>query len=68
MLLQDTDLQPLMAQTEGSKPFLYREYYSSRIRLTWGNILDKDGEGKQLDVDSRLTQYLTDLDAANDCP
>lgn len=53
-----------MGQGAESKPFMYKEYYTSRIGLTWGSVLDK-GEEAQLDVDSRLTQYLADLDAAN---
>lgn len=61
-IVSETDLQPLTGKAEtGSKPFMYQEYYTSRISLTWGSVLD--GEGKQLDVDSRLTQYLTELNA-----
>jgi hypothetical protein len=64
-IVSETDIQPLTGK-EGTefKPFMYREYYASRIRLTWGSVLDK-GEEAQLDVDSRLKQYLADLDAAN---
>ncbi|KAL4787869.1 hypothetical protein BJX76DRAFT_353903 [Aspergillus varians] len=63
-----TDLQPLTGQTGAeSKPLLYQEYYTSRIRLTWGSVLSEDGDGvkQPVDVDNRLAQYLTELDAAN---
>ncbi|KAL5344035.1 Clavaminate synthase-like protein, partial [Aspergillus crustosus] len=52
-----TTLQPLTGDSDpDAKPLTYEEYYHTRIRLTFGGIID-DGKGEEK-VDDRLAQYL----------
>ncbi|KAL4940021.1 hypothetical protein BDV06DRAFT_197660 [Aspergillus oleicola] len=58
----ETDLKPLTncggAGAE-MKSLTYSDYYHTRIRLTWGAILDDgDGKKKQPEIHERLAQYL----------
>ncbi|KAL4876970.1 Clavaminate synthase-like protein [Aspergillus karnatakaensis] len=54
----DTELRSLTGtdDTDG-EPLTYKDYYRTRIRLTWGSTID-DGKGDVEKVDNRLANYL----------
>ncbi|RDW72397.1 uncharacterized protein DSM5745_07569 [Aspergillus mulundensis] len=55
----DTDLRPLTGTLKSdleAESLTYEEYYHTRIRLTWGNVLDD--EEKPAKMNRRLAKYL----------